>query len=398
MKVLLVHNRYRHSGGEDEVVLRESELLRSAGHEVQEYTRHNSEIVEDGILSKAKVAMRTLWAWDSVSGLRSLLKRLKPDVAHFHNTFPLISPAAYYACQQEGIPVVQSLHNPRLICPAATLHREGTVCEECVGRVVPWPGIVHACYHNSYLQTAVISGMLAGHRILGTWRDQVDAYIVFTECFRRKFIQAGLPHEKIFVKPHFLGADPGMKQTVGDYALFMGRLAPVKGVRTLLKAFELLKNAIPLHIVGDGPLRAELETQKRRACLSRVSFHGWLPREQTLKMMRDARFLIFPSESSEAFGLAIIEAFGSALPVIASRLESMAEVLEEGKTGLCFAPGNPNDLARKALWAWTHVKEMEEMGKAARAEYKAKYTAERNHQLLMEIYGRARSANTRKAA
>jgi len=398
MKVLLVHNRYRHSGGEDEVVLRESELLRSSGHEVQEYTRHNSEIVEDGILSKAKMAMRALWAWDSVSRLRSLLRREKPDIVHFHNTFPLISPAAYYACQLEGVPVVQSLHNPRLICPAATLYREGTACEECVGRVVPWPGVVHACYHNSHVQTAVISGMLAGHRILGTWRDQVDAYIVFTEFFRQKFIRAGLPREKIFVKPHFLGADPGMKQIIGDYALFLGRLAPGKGVRTLLEAFELLQNAIPLHIVGDGPLRGELEAQKSRACLSSVSFHGWLPREQTLKMMRGARFLIFPSGGSETFGLTIIEAFGSGLPVIVSRLGSMAELLEEGKTGLYFASGDPNDLASKVLWAWTHVNEMEVMGRAARAEYKAKYTAERNYQLLMEIYSRARSATTWRAA
>jgi len=398
MKVLLVHNRYRHAGGEDEVVLRESKLLRSSGHEVQEFTRHNSEIVEDGILSKAKMAMRTLWAWDSVSRLGSLLKREKPDIAHFHNTFPLISPAAYHACQQEGIPVVQSLHNPRLMCPGATLHREGTACEECVERVVPWPGVLHACYHNSHLQTAVVSGMLAGHRILGTWRDRVDAYIVFTEFFRQKFIRSGLPREKIFVKPHFLGTDPGMKQNIGDYALFLGRLAPEKGVRTLLEAFELLQNSIPLHIVGDGPQRAELEAQKSRACLSSVSFHGWLPREQTVKIMRGARFLIFPSEWSETFGLTIIEAFGTGVPVIASRLGAMTEVLEEGKTGLHFAAGDPNDLASKAHWAWTHVRQMEVMGRAARAEYESKYTAERNYQLLMEIYSRARSATGRKVA
>jgi len=398
MKVLLVHNRYRQSGGEDEVFLRESELLRSSGHEVQEYTRHNSEIVEDGILSKAKMAIRTLWGWDSVVRLRSLLRREKADVAHFHNTFPLISPAAYYACQQEGIPVVQSLHNPRLMCPAATFYRDGRACEDCLGRLVPWPSVVHACYHNSHLQTAVAAGMLAGHRILGTWQEQVDAYIVFTEFFRQKLIGAGLPREKIFVKPHFLSTDPGMKTKMGDYALFLGRLVPEKGVRTLLEAFTILQNAIPLHIVGDGPLRAELELQKNRACLSSVSFHGWLPREQTLAIMSGARFLIFPSEWFETFGLTIIEAFGAGVPVIGSRLGAMMEVLEEGKTGLHFAAGDPNDLASKALWAWTHVKQMEAMGRAARAEYKAKYTAERNYQLLMEIYSRARSATAWKAA
>jgi len=398
MKLLLAHNRYRQWGGEDEVFLRESELLRSGGHEVLEYTPHNSEIAEDGILNKAKIAMRTLWARDSVARLRSLLRDERPDVAHFHNTFPLISPAAYYACQEEGIPVVQSLHNPRLVCPAATLHREGSVCEECVGRVVPWPGVVHACYHNSYLQTAVVAGMLAGHRLLGTWREQVDAYIVFTEFFRQKFVGAGLPREKIFVKPHFLSTDPGMKQKMGDYALFLGRLAPGKGLHTLLEAFAILQNAIPLHIVGDGPLRAELEGQKNRACLSSVSFRGWLPREQTLETMSGARFLIFPSEGLETFGLTIIEAFGTGVPVIASRLGPMMEVLEEGKTGLHFAAGDPNDLASKALWAWTHVKQMEVMGRAARAEYQAKYTAERNYQLLMEIYSRARSSTAWKAA
>jgi len=398
MKLLLAHNHYRQSGGEDEVFLRESELLRSGGHEVLEYTPHNSEIAEGGILNKAKIAMRTLWARDSVARLRSLLRDERPDVAHFHNTFPLISPAAYYACQEEGIPVVQSLHNPRLVCPAATLHREGSVCEECVGRVVPWPGVVHACYHNSYLQTAVVAGMLAGHRLLGTWREQVDAYIVFTEFFRQKFVGAGLPREKIFVKPHFLSTDPGMKRKMGDYALFLGRLAPGKGLHTLLEAFAILQNAIPLHIVGDGPLRAELEGQKNRACLSSVSFRGWLPREQTLETMSGARFLIFPSEGLETFGLTIIEAFGAGVPVIASRLGPMMEVLEEGKTGLHFTAGDPNDLASKALWAWTHVKQMEAMGRAARAEYQAKYTAERNYQLLMEIYSRARSSTAWKAA
>jgi glycosyltransferase involved in cell wall biosynthesis len=398
MKLLLAHNRYRQSGGEDEVFLRERDLLRSRGHEVLEYTTHNSEIAEHGIVNKAKIAMRTLWAHDSVVRLRSLLHRERPDLAHFHNTFPLISPAAYYACRKEGIPVVQSLHNPRLVCPAATLHREGSVCEECVGRVVPWPGVVHACYRDSHFQTAVVAGMLAGHRILGTWQEQVDAYIVFTEYFRQKFIGAGLPREKIFVKPHFLSTDPGMKQKMGDYALFLGRLVPGKGVRTLLQAFTILQNKIPLHIVGDGPLRAEMEEQKIRACLSNISFHGWLHREQTLEIMSGARFLIFPSEGLETFGLTIIEAFGAGVPVIASRLGAMTEVLEEGKTGLQFSPGDPNDLASKALWAWTHEMQMEVMGRAARAEYKAKYTAERNYQLLMEIYRRAQSATAWKAA
>lgn len=396
MKLLLAHNFYRQSGGEDEVFLRESELLRCAGHEVLKYTAHNSEIAEGGIFGKAKMAARTLWAQDGVARLRSLLRRERPDLAHFHNTFPLISPGAYYACQQEGIPVVQSLHNARLICPAATFYREGNACEDCLGRVVPWPGVVHACYRNSHLQTAVVAGMLAGHRILGTWREQVDAYIVFTEFFRQKFISAGLPSKKIFVKPHFLVTDPGMKQTTGDYALFLGRLAAEKGVPTLLKAWRSLGH-VPLRIRGQGPMESDVEQLTREN--PSVSTLPYLSRKECFDLIKGARFLVWPSGGYyESFGLVAIEAFACGTPVIASRTGAMKEIVADNWSGLHFTPDDPNDLASKVWWAWCHPKEMEAMGRAARAEYRAKYTGERNYQLLMEIYCQARRATARKAA
>src|SRR5436309_4170743 len=394
MKLLVAHNHYRQSGGEDEVFLRESELLRSAGHEVLEYKEHNSGISEDGIPSKVQLAARTLWAADSVGRLRSLLRRERPDLVHFHNTFPLISPAAYYACHQEGVPVVQSLHNSRLICPAATLYRNGSACEDCLGKTVPWPGVVHACYHNSRLQTAVVAGMLAGHRVLGTWQEQVDAYIVFTEFFRRKFIDAGLPREKIFVKPHFLGTDPGMKQEMGSYALFLGRFALQKGIPTLLKAWRSLGH-VPLRIAGAGPMEQDV----RRFSQTHQSIHmmPYLSQKECFDLIKGARFLIWPS-GVETFGLVAIESFACGTPVIASRSNAMAELVEDNKTGLHFEAGDPEDLAAKVAWAWTHPREMAAMGRAARAEYKSKYTAERNYELLMGIYSHARSATAWKAA
>jgi len=386
MKLLVAHNHYRQSGGEDEVFLRESELLRSAGHEVLEYKEHNSGISEDGIPSKVQLAARTLWAADSVGRLRSLLRRERPDLAHFHNTFPLISPAAYYACQQEGVPVVQSLHNSRLICPAATLYRNGSACEDCLGKTVPWPGVVHACYHNSRLQTAVVAGMLAGHRVLGTWQEQVDAYIVFTEFFRRKFIDAGLPREKIFVKPHFLGTDPGMKQEMGSYALFLGRFALQKGIPTLLKAWRSLGH-VPLRIAGAGPMEQDV----RRFSQTHQSIHmmPYLSQKECFDLIKGARFLIWPS-GVETFGLVAIESFACGTPVIASRSNAM-EIVEDKKTGLHFASDDFEDLAAKVEWAWTHPREMAAMGKAARAEYEANYTAKRNYHLLMDIYSKART-------
>jgi glycosyltransferase involved in cell wall biosynthesis len=396
MNVLVVHNGYRQAGGEDEVFLRESKLLRSAGHEVVEFTKHNSEIGGDGIFSKAKLTVRTLWAWDSVTQLRSLLSHKKPDVAHFHNTFPLISPGAYYVCKQAGIPVVQSLHNPRFMCPAATLYRKGGVCEDCLGRVVPWPGVAHACYHDSHLQTAVVAGMIAGHRILRTWREQVDTYIVFTEFFHQKFIEAGLPREKIFVKPHFLDSDPGMKPAAGDYALFVGRLAAEKGVSTLLKAWRSLGH-VPLRIRGEGPMSSDVEQFARKNPMVRTL--PYLSRKEYVDLIKGARFLVWPSEGYyENFGLVAIEAFACGTPVIGSRIGAMTEIVGDHTTGLHFTAGDPDDLATKVHWAWTHASEMAEMARAARAEYKAKYTAERNYQLLMEIYRRAVSATAGKAA
>jgi glycosyltransferase involved in cell wall biosynthesis len=390
MKVLLVHNHYCLPGGEDEVFQRERQLLRSAGHEVLEYTRHNDEFVESGFLRQAKVGLQSVWASGSADALRSLLDNAKPDVVHFHNTFPLISPAAYYLCHERDIPAVQSLHNPRLICPAATYHRDGRSCEDCAGRAVPWPGVVHACYHQSHIQTAIVAGMLTAHRVLKTWQRQVDAYIVFTECFRQRFIAAGLPAGKIFLKPHFLTADPGMQQSSGTYALFLGRITPEKGVPTLLNAWKTLPH-IPLRIHGEGPMKDEVLSFAEANPSVRLSRR--LSRTECSEAIKGARFVVWPSEGyNETFGLVAIEAFACGVPVIASRIGAMMEIVEDGRTGLHFIPGDAQDLAAKVEWAWTHPREMEAMGNFARAEYQAKYTAEQNYPLLLQIYKQAQGA------
>jgi glycosyltransferase involved in cell wall biosynthesis len=390
MKVLQVHNHYSYPGGEDTVFYRERELLRSAHHEVLEFTRHNDEITESGFLRKANLGLQSVWAWDSAKALRSFLQSEKPDVAHFHNVVPLISPAAYHVCHDERIPAVQSLHNPRLLCPAATLHREGVVCEECAEKAVPWPGVIHACYHKSRFQTAVMAGMLMTHRLMKTWQERIDAYIVFTEFFRQKFIAAGLPPEKIFVKPHFVPADPGMKDKPGNYALYMGRLAPEKGVATLLEAWKTL-NDVPLWIRGEGSME---EVVRRFAeGISSVRLLPRLSQRECFDVIKGARFLVWPSEGYyESFGLVAIEGFACGVPVIASRVGAMTEIVEDGRTGLHFNPGDAADLAAKVDWAWTHPKDMDVMGNFARLEYEAKYTAQQNYPRLMEIYKQAQRA------
>jgi glycosyltransferase involved in cell wall biosynthesis len=393
MKIFLVHNSYQQIGGEDVVFENERELLSAHGHDVCTYTRHNDEINSYGLIAKTTLPLRTLWAWDSAAQMHQIIRRERPDIAHFHNTFPLISPAAYYACREAEIPVVQSLHNPRLICPAATFYRDGKACVECLGKTPAWPAIRHACYRDSRAQTAVISGMLALHWYLNTWNRLVDSYIVFTDFYRRAFVDAGFPSEKIHIKPHFVPSDPGIKRRPRDYALFVGRLAPEKGVRTLLEAWGRLPLSIPLKIRGEGPLLPQIPQLSGH----NIQVVPRLNREQLTALMHGARFLIWPSEGYyETFGLIAVEAFACGVPVIASRSGVMAEIIHDQRTGLHFTQGDPQDLAAKVEWAWTHPTQMAAMSVAARAEYEMKYTPEHNYDVLMEIYGEASHFKTSK--
>src|SRR5205809_5447205 len=217
MRVLLVHNRYQQAGGEDEVFRAEGQILRAAGHRVVEHVRSNDEIGLSGLASRARLAAATVWARDSHRALREALRRDRPDIVHFHNTFPLISPAAYYVCREAGVPVVQTLHNYRLLCPVATFLRDGKICEACLGRSVAWPGILYGCYRGSRAATAAVAAMLAFHRSRNTWTGQVDYYIALTEFSRQKFIQGGLPADRMAVKPNFVYPDPGVSNGKGQY-------------------------------------------------------------------------------------------------------------------------------------------------------------------------------------
>ncbi|MEW6578468.1 MAG: glycosyltransferase family 4 protein [Chloroflexota bacterium] len=385
MKLLLVHNTYQHPGGEDTVFEREAALLREHGHTVVTYTRSNAEVRDFSPVAKALLPLRMIWARDAVRDLRALIAAEKPDVAHFHNTHFMISPAAYTACREAGVPVVQSLYNPRLLCPAATLTRNGRACQDCLGKTPPWPGIQHGCYRDSCLQTAVVAVVLTVHRWRGTWAQDVDRYIVATEFYRQKFIEGGLPADRLVVKPHFVAPDPLLREhEPGDYALYIGRLEPVKGVRVLLAAWERA-GAIPLKVRGEGPLLAEVQALAARTGTVEV-IERLLP-EALIRLIKGARCLVWPSLGYyETFGLVAIEAFACGVPVIAPRTGVMAEIVTDGVTGLHFTAADPPDLAAKVRWAWDHPAEMAGMGRAARREYEQKYTAARNYAQLLRIY------------
>jgi glycosyltransferase involved in cell wall biosynthesis len=391
MKILHAHNFYKQPGGEDTAFTSETALLRDHGHPVVEYADHNRRTDSLGPLS---MALQTIWSWDTYRRLRETLRRERPDLVHFHNTFPLISPSAYDACRSLGIPVIQSLDNPRLLCPSANFLRSGRLCQDCLGRTPPLPGVWHRCYHQSFAQTAVVAALLSIHRWRRTWQTRVDAYLVATEFYRRKFIEGGLPAGRLIVKPHFLYRDPGERSAAqpGGYALFAGRLVPEKGVATLLAAWERLPD-IPLKIRGDGRMAGEVQAWIRSHGRHNVETVGTLSRTELIDLMKGARFFVWPSEGYyETFGYVAVESFGGGVPVLTSRIGVQEETIMDGVTGLHFQPGDAGDLAAKAAWAWNHPSETAAMGRAARKEYEKKYTAETAYSRLMEIYTRTMAA------
>jgi exopolysaccharide biosynthesis WecB/TagA/CpsF family protein len=389
MKVLIIHNEYLNRGGEDSVVAAEIDLLQAAGHRIIRYTRSNSEITPQSLIQKATLAANSIWSVKGSRALQEVIRRERPDIAHFHNTFPLISPSAYSTCHDAGIPVVQTLHNYRLICPAGNLFREGSPCEECIGKRSAWPGVVHGCYRGSRATTGVVAAMLTIHRELGTWRDRVDCFIAPSEFARRQFIEGGLPSQKLFVKPHFIHPDPGYRSAQSEFAIYAGRLSEEKGLEELLKAWKLAGVTIPLRIVGDGPLRKRLEVERDRLGLANVHFDGQLDHPRVLDALKRAHFLVLPSKCYETFSMVIAEAAACGVPVIATRHGAIAEIVDDGRTGLLFGPADAGDLASKIEWAFRHPASLAELGQAARAKFVSKYTAERNLPQLMAVYERA---------
>lgn len=367
-------------GGEDISFRMEAEMLRRHGSEVATYEDDNERVKNVGHI---RTAMSSIWAQDTYRKVRAMLREGRFDVLHVQNFFPLISPAIYHAARAEGIPVVQSLRNYRLLCPVGTFNRDGKICEACMSRRFAWPAVKNACYRGSMFGTLAVSGMLSIHRYFGTWSDKIDGYIAMTEFMRRKFVQGGFPAGKIFVKPNFLFPDPQPGDRTGDYALYVGRLDREKGIETLLKAWQAAGVAMPLKVVGAGPLEPLLSDG---ALPQSVEYLGWQPPETVRALMGAGRFMVLPTEWYEGHPRTAVEAFARGLPVIASRIGAIPEIVEDARTGLLFTPGDADDLVAKIRHAAVNREQMAEIGMRGREEYLRRYTDTTNYERLIKIY------------
>lgn len=348
--------------------------MRSNGVAVATYLRSNSDIHRAAGIS---TAIQTIWSPKTRAELSDLISSWKPDVIHSHNTFPVISPSLYWTAADARVPVVQTLHNFRLLCVGATFLRNQTVCEDCLGKA-PWRGALRKCYRDSFAASTVSATALSVHRRIGTYATKISRYIALNDFCRRKFVQGGLPIDRVSVKPNFVDrSPPEVLERKG--ILFVGRLSIEKGIRTLISAAALVPGAA-IRIAGVGP-----EDELVHRAPGVVSL-GHLESSAVRLEMNSAAVLVVPSIWFENFPMTIVEAYAAGLPVIASRIGALPEIVRHGDTGLLFEPGNAVDLAQKIMWAVENPEAMSRMGGNARSEYEAKYTPARNYSQLMAIY------------
>jgi glycosyltransferase involved in cell wall biosynthesis len=388
MRILMVHCRYQVRGGEDECFEAEQRLLRAAGVDVDTYEDDNRRIEQLGAL---RTARDTVWSASAYRAIRARLREKHYDIVHVHNFFPLISPAVYHAAHAEGCSVVQTLHNYRLSCPAGIFYRDGQVCEDCLGKAIPWPGVLHGCYRGSRAGTAAVAAMLSVHRLLGTWERKVDLYIALNDFMRRKAIAGGLPADRIAIKPNFVGDDPGVGDGQGGFALFTARLNAEKGVAELLAAWRRLGSRIPLKIMGDGPLTEMVKAAA--ATTPGIEYIGRRPLAEFYDLLGQARFFIFTSTWYEGFPRVINECYARGTPIVASAIGPIAEVVADGRTGLHFRPGDVDDLVAKVEWLLDHPADHARLRIGARQEFEAKYTAESALKQLLSVYRQAIAAH-----
>lgn len=378
MRILQVHNHYRQAGGEDVVVAREAALLRLGGHEVFAFTDANPR----GTRDTAAALLRAPWNAGAARRAQAHLRECGAQLAHVHNTWFALSPSVVSALHDAGVPVVMTLHNYRLMCLNALFFREGRPCEDCLGRV-PWRGFMHGCVGGSCLRSLPAAATTSLNRAWKTWQRAVSVFIAPSHFVRDKYVQGGLPGERVIVRPHFTD-DPGARAippSQSEELLYVGRVDASKGVLTAIQAFQ--QAAIPdlaLTIVGDGPDRVALEQETD----ARVRFTGWLDPAEVRQRMKGARALLFPSLWYETFGLSLIEAMAAGLPVVASRLGAIPEVLGSG-TGLLPPPGDSPAWAT-AMSELRDPETVDALGQTARARWRARYTPERALRSLESIY------------
>jgi glycosyltransferase involved in cell wall biosynthesis len=387
MKILWLHNAARagHTGGEDTVARMEEALLRSRGEEIIKYDRRNDEYNDYSLWEKASLFWNTSWSKRSYDDISKLIHEHRPEVAHVHNYFPLLSPAAFWACHDNDVPVVLTLHNYRMQCCNGIFHRNGKHCHECIEHGA-WRGVRYGCVNDSKAQTAAAALMIQTHHRKQTWHKAVTRYIGLTEYGIRPFLEMGISRDKIDIKPHFIDPDPGIGTDRG-YAMYVGRLIENKGIRQLIDVWPKIDD-LPLKVIGEGPIGDDLREQAK-ATNANVEFLGLQPTAEVLNQLHGARMLLVPSLHHEGFPRVVTEGLACGVPIVCSDVEPLPGIVQHGETGMVFEARNLSDLHAKIEQINDNSEQRAKMRIAARADYESHYNAASNYDRLIEIYRHA---------
>ena len=393
MNILLAHNFYGSSSpsGENEVFGAEKLLLESHGHFVSEFTRNSDLIRNQGLWGLIKGGFSTPWNPWMHHAIKKSVESMAFDVVHVHNVFPLISPSIFSAIGKKAARVL-TLHNYRLFCAAAIPMRDGKSCTDCISSKTILPALRYGCYRKSRIATAPLALGIALHRGLGTWGKNVDAFIALSEFQKSLLIDAGLPAYKIFVKPNFFPGNPMVVPWAkrGNYVVFAGRLSAEKGIISLIEAWKRWANAPELRVIGDGPLRGELE---KLANGLNIKFIGQISQADVLEQIAFARLMVLPSRWFEGFPMVIREAFAHGTPVAAANIGPLPSIVINNENGVLINSFNTDDMATVLISSWENTGLLERLGQGARQAFENLYTEEQNYRILMKIYEQAIDIN-----
>lgn len=385
-RVLIIHNDYKQAGGERTAVKAQISLLQQQGHPLSFYSADNADFDHYTFAKKVRTIPRTIFSRQTYREIRELVRNERPAVAHVHNVFPLISPSVYQGLRESGIPIVQTIHNFRFLCPNSLFFTQGKICERCkFGNTLP--AIRYRCHRNSVVSSSLYALSIGIHRKSGTF-EHVDRFIALTEFAAQKLIESQFTtRDKISVLGNFL-PDPlppvGAFDHHDPYVIFIGRLSAEKGVSTLIKAMSGLPN-LKLKILGTGPEAETLEALAQQET-GKVEFLGFVTGQKKWQLLRRALAVVVPSLWYEHLPFTILESFAVGTPVLASNLGSLAHIIREGQTGLFTQPNNVEDMQSKLRFLAANPQKIVKMGQTARAEVETRFVASKHYEALMRIY------------
>lgn len=383
LRVLIVHNHYQILGGEDTVVANEKKLLEENGHEVYLYTRTNKELYSMSNIKKALLSFNMVFNFTVYKEISELIRINKIDIVHVHNTLIIISPAVYYAAKRYQIPVVQTMHNFRMLCPGGEFFRNGSICEECIQKGI-YCALKNRCYRNSLYQTfaCVLNTMI--HRHSGIYKKIF--YICLTEFNKEKLLQLNkkkmvVDANKIYIKPNFTYSlnNSISHSIVRTYYLYIGRIEDIKGINLITEAFSKMPDK-KLVVVGTG---SKLDSLKSTASQN-VEFLGFLKHNELSKVLTGAKAVIVASQWYETFGMIVTEAYAAAVPVIVGDIGNVSALVDEKRTGLKFIY-NSIDSLRSTIYEFEHLNQYT-LSSNAYKKYMNEFSPDINYKLLIDIY------------